>query len=144
MRTVWRIDLPDISGTHMHPSDLRGAIVSLDRSRPYGTWRWGGPDWTARVGSGPAGRLTGITVAVADPSGVAARWGEVLGVPVQGGQQPRLALDGGELRFVACEEGEVEGVVEIAVAVPESVREGREEIEAGAARITLAPMAERG
>jgi hypothetical protein len=144
VRTVWRIDLPDISGTHLHPSDMRGTIVSLDRSLPYGSWRWGGPDWTARVGSGPAGMLTGITVAVADPSGVAARWGEVLGVPVQGGQQPRLALDGGELRFVACEEGEVEGVVEIAVAVPESVREGREEIQAGAARITLAPMAERG
>ncbi|HEY4824875.1 MAG TPA: hypothetical protein VIH49_07475, partial [Solirubrobacteraceae bacterium] len=36
VRVVWRIDLPDISGTHLHPADMRGAIVSLDSSRPYG------------------------------------------------------------------------------------------------------------
>lgn len=136
VRTVWRIDLPDISGTHLHPSDMRGTIVSLDRSLPYGSWRWGGPEWTARVGSGPPGRLTGITVAVTEPEAAAARWGEVLGVPVDAPGEPRLALDGGEVRFTQGEEG----VVEIAVAVPESVRGGREEIEVGAARITLAPL----
>src|SRR5436305_3936382 len=48
IRVVWRVDLPDISGTHLHPADMRGAIVSLDQSRPYGSWRWGGPDWTGR------------------------------------------------------------------------------------------------
>ena len=42
VRVVWQIDLPDISGTHLHPADMRGAIVSLDRSIPYGSWRWGG------------------------------------------------------------------------------------------------------
>jgi hypothetical protein len=141
VRTVWQIDLPDISGTHMHPSDLRGTIVSLDSSRPYGSWRWGGPDWTARIGSGPPGALTGITVAVADPGGTAARWGEVLGAPVEDGEHPRVALDGGEVRFEACEPSGVEGVVEIAVAVPEDVRRGREEIEMGAARVTIAPLA---
>src|SRR5213080_680031 len=35
IRTVWQIDLPDISGTHLHPADTRGAIVSIDGSRPY-------------------------------------------------------------------------------------------------------------
>ena len=144
VRTVWRIDLPDISGTHLHPSDMRGTIVSLDRSLPYGSWRWGGPEWTARVGSGPPGRLTGITVAVTDPEAAAARWGEVLGVAVQPGSEPRVVLDGGEVRFVRCEEGGVEGVVEISVAVPESVRGGREQIEVGAARIVLAPLEESG
>ncbi|HTC60533.1 MAG TPA: hypothetical protein VK691_10510, partial [Solirubrobacteraceae bacterium] len=43
VRVVWQLDLPDISGTHLHPADTRGAIVSLDQSRPYGSWRWGGP-----------------------------------------------------------------------------------------------------
>ncbi len=54
VRVVWQIDLPDISGTHLHPADMRGAIVSLDRSDPYGTWRWGGPQWTGRTGDGRA------------------------------------------------------------------------------------------
>src|SRR5580692_10823647 len=67
VRVVWQIDLPDISGTHLHPADMRGAIVSLDESRPYGTWRWGGPAWTGATGSGAPGRLAGVTIAVADP-----------------------------------------------------------------------------
>src|ERR1700759_2304716 len=29
VRTVWEIDLPDISGTHLHPADIGGAIVSI-------------------------------------------------------------------------------------------------------------------
>jgi hypothetical protein len=80
VRVVWQIELPDISATHLHPADMRGAIVSLDRSNPYGSWRWGGPEWTGRTGSGAAGRLAGVTIAVEDPDAVAARWGEVLGV----------------------------------------------------------------
>ena len=59
MRVAWQIDLPDISATHLHPADMRGAIVSLDRSEPYGTWRWGGPGWTGRIGAGAPGRLAG-------------------------------------------------------------------------------------
>ena len=44
----------DISGTHLHPADTRGAIVSLDRADPPGSWRWGGPDWTEQGRSGRA------------------------------------------------------------------------------------------
>src|SRR4051794_8988447 len=143
VRTVWQLDLPDISGTHMHPADLRGAIVSLDRSEPYGSWRWGGPEWTGQIGSGPPGRLTGITVALGEPRAAAERWGEVLGVAVQGGEEPRLALDGAEVRFVPADGG-VEGIVEIAVALPEELRAGRETIEIGSARIALATLGDGG
>jgi hypothetical protein len=141
VRVVWRIDLPDISGTHMHPADLRGAIVSLDSSRPYGSWRWGGPGWTGRIGEGPKGELTGITVAVAEPDAVAARWAEVLGVEALGRGQPLLRLDGSEVRFRPPGEGEGEGIVEIALAVPAHVRGGREQLEAGSARLTLTDLA---
>jgi len=140
VRTVWRIDLPDISGTHLHPADMRGAIVSLDSSRPYGTWRWGGPEWTGRTGSGPPGELRGITVAVADPAEAASRWGEVLGAAVENGARPRLVLEGAEIGFVAREPGTAEGIVEIALAVPQAVRAGRDAIEIGAARIALTSL----
>ncbi len=116
IRVVWRIDLPDISGTHLHPADMRGAIVSLDRSRPYGTWRWGGPQWTGRTGTGAQGRLAGITIAVSDPSAVAARWAEVLGVPIAEGPAHALGLDDAEVRFIAVEDERQEGLVEIAIA----------------------------
>jgi hypothetical protein len=137
VRVVWRIELPDIAGNHLHPSDMRGAIVSLDRSNPYGTWRWGGPEWTGKTGQGAAGRLAGITVAVRDPEPVSARWAQVLGVPVSGGQSPVLALDGAEVAFVAAQDGAAEGLVEIAVELPPELRGEREAIELGGARVAL-------
>jgi len=139
VRTVWRIDLPDISGTHMHPVDLRGAIVSLDESRPFGTWRWGGPEWTGRRGAGAEGRLRGLTVAVEAPAEVASRWGAVLGLAVQDGAEPRLTTsDGAVVRFVPAAAGNgVEQIVEIALALPAQVRAGRERLEIGGATLAL-------
>ncbi len=128
VRVVWQLDLPDISGTHLHPADMRGAIVSLDQSRPYGSWRWGGPEWTGRKSTGAAGRLVGITVAVSDPETVAARWGEVLGVVPDPGK-PILGLDGSEVRFEAAAEQGGEGIVEIAVEIPHELPGGGDAIE---------------
>ena len=127
VRTVWQVDLPDISGTHLHPADTRGAIVSLDRADPPGSWRWGGPDWTERTGAGAPGGLRGVTIAVGDPAAVAGRWGEILGVAPDG---PRLPLDGG---YVAFEEAAEERLVEIDLEVPGR----RETIEIGGARFQL-------
>jgi Glyoxalase-like domain len=136
VRVVWQIDLPDISGTHLHPADMRGAIVSLDRSRPYGTWRWGGPQWTGSTGAGAPGCLAAITVAVADPVAAAARWGEVLGVPVGGATQaPVLGLDGGEVRFAPAASEQDEGLVEIALALEGELPGGAPTVELGGVRL---------
>jgi Glyoxalase-like domain len=141
VRVVWQIALPDISATHLHPADMRGAIVSLDRSQPYGSWRWGGPQWTARIGEGAPGRLAGVTIAVADPDAVAARWGEVLGVPVSSGQDgPLLSLDGGEVRFARAEHDRAEGLCEIALELPATVRSGQEELVLGGVRLRLGDL----
>ncbi len=140
VRVVWQIDLPDISGTHLHPADIGGAIVSVDRSVPYGTWRWGGPDWTGRTGEGAPVRLLGVTVAVPDPDATAARWGEVLGVAVQDRGRPRLQLDGGEVRFTPLDgggQGGGEGLTEISLALPAQLRAGRESLELGGVRLSL-------
>jgi hypothetical protein len=137
VRVVWQIDLPDISGTHLHPADMRAAIVSLDRSEPYGSWRWGGPQWTARKDRGAPGRLAGITIAVADPVAVAERWAHVLGIPVSGALRPALLLDGGRVDFLAVEDERAEGLVEIALELPSELRRGRDAIELGGVRLRL-------
>ncbi|HWX73773.1 MAG TPA: VOC family protein [Solirubrobacteraceae bacterium] len=137
VRVVWQIDLPDISGTHLHPADTRGAIVSIDASRPYGSWRWGGPDWTARVGDGAPGRLRGVTVAVADPDAVVTRWAEVLGVPVAANGAPVLELEDAKVAFATAERESEEGLKEIVVELPPEVRRAREEVQVGGARLRL-------
>ncbi len=115
IRVAWQLDLPDIATTHLHPADMRGAIVSLDCSRPYGTWRWGGPTWTGQTGTGAPGRLAGVTIAVRDPHTVAARWAHVLDVRLADGASPTLRLDGADVRFRAVEDVREEGLVEIAI-----------------------------
>ena len=138
IRVVWQIDLPDISGTHLHPADMRGAIVSLDRSRPYGSWRWGGPQWTGKLASGASGRLAGITVAVADPDAVAARWAQVLGVPVRDAGEPALALDGAEVLFTTAADAQGEGLIAIAHEPPPARRGERQATEVGG--VSLRPV----
>lgn len=145
VRVAWQIDLPDISGTHLHPADMHGAIVSLDQSRPYGSWRWGGPQWTGTTGTGAPGRLAAITVAVADPGAVAARWGEVLGVPVSDAEGsadgpvdgPVLHLDGSEIRFETAASEPGEGLVEIGLELPHELPGGAGVLQLGGVRLRL-------
>jgi catechol 2,3-dioxygenase-like lactoylglutathione lyase family enzyme len=74
----------------------------------------------------------GVTLAVRDPEAVAARWGEVLGVPARDGY---LALDGGHIEFAA--DPAEPGLTEIAVALPPEVRRGRDEVLIGGVRFRL-------
>jgi Glyoxalase-like domain len=77
VREVFEVSLQDMSEVHLHPADMRAAIVSLSQPRPPEAWRWGGPDWSAR--SAPL-RVTGATITVAQPVSVAARWDSILDV----------------------------------------------------------------
>jgi glyoxalase-like protein len=81
VREVFELELDDISEVHLHPGDMRGAIVSLSTPRPASSWRWGGPDWSERA---VPGLVAGATVAVAEPEIVAGRWAKVAGGTVSG------------------------------------------------------------
>ena len=79
IREVFEVELEDIAEVHLHPADMRGAIVSLSAPKPAGAWRWGGDGWRARA---VPGRITAITIAVADPDAVSERWATVAGGPL--------------------------------------------------------------
>jgi hypothetical protein len=107
IRTVWQADFDDIAGTHLHPRDIGGAIVSLDGADPPESWRWAGPRWT---GGAPHDavtdvRITGLTVKVVDVEGVAARWADVLDV---------TRVDG--VTFDRANDAADEGIVAITIA----------------------------
>jgi hypothetical protein len=125
VRVVWRIDGPDMAGTHLHPKDVPGAIVSLDWARPAGSWRWAGPAWAGKVPEHGPGGILGLTVEVGEPAQAARRWAEVLGAGGDvgaGEQEACVALDEGRqtLRFVptgAGDAGRPPGITEVTVAV---------------------------
>jgi hypothetical protein len=132
IRPVWSIDLDDISATHLHPADMRGAIVSIDQPRPPESWRWGGPGWIGQAGTGAPGALEGITVAVNAPEAAVDRWSKVLGASTTNGE---FNVDGGSVRFE--EAAGHEAIVEFAVSVPPEVRRDRPAVEVGGVRLAL-------
>jgi hypothetical protein len=104
VREVFEVSLPEMAEVHLHPGDMRGAIVSLSQPRPPESWVWGGPDWPER--SATAVSIAGATVAVRDADAVGERWRHVVGgsagVAVVGDSEDRglvevrLAGAGGE------------------------------------------------
>jgi Glyoxalase-like domain len=79
VREVFEVALDDIAEVHLHPADMRGAIVSLSVPVPPDSWRWGGENWSERA---IPGRLSGVAIATADPEAVSERWTTVAGGPL--------------------------------------------------------------
>lgn len=122
IRVVWQVDLDEISGTHLHPGDVPGAIVSLDRADPPASWHWAGPSWR---GGAPADRVVGgvtsLTVQAAHPAQMAARWADVLGLTAASDDVVHLEEASQELRFVALPDGGSaadEGIVGVGLTLP--------------------------
>jgi hypothetical protein len=79
VREVFEVELDDIAEVHLHPGDMRGAIVSLSAPGPAESWRWGGADWGDRAVSG---RVAAVVIAVDDPDAVGERWTAIAGGPL--------------------------------------------------------------
>jgi hypothetical protein len=76
VREVFAVELEDMQEVHLHPADMRGAIVSLSAPRPPESWRWGGPRWRER--SAPL-QVTGARLVLPGAARLSARWEKVLG-----------------------------------------------------------------
>jgi predicted enzyme related to lactoylglutathione lyase len=116
IRVVWTADLADIAGTHLHPKDVPGAIVSLDWADPPDSWRWAGPEWTGQAPPHGYGGISGLTIEVTDPATAAARWASVLGVTVvdaDGAAAIQLEHARQDLRFVRTDPAGGEGITEV-------------------------------
>jgi hypothetical protein len=98
VREVFDVSLPDISEVHLHPGDMRGAIVSLSEPRPPESWLWGGPGWPERAASV---RITGAVVGVRDAAAVRERW---------------RSLIGGAAGVEVVEDPEERGLIEVRIA----------------------------
>jgi hypothetical protein len=108
LRVVWQADLPDISGTHLHPRDVGGAIVSFDTPAVPASWRWGGPRWIDGLPADAHAlpHLAGLVVQVVDVDAAAQAWAGILDA----------SLDEHRIRFEAVDEERDEGIAVVEVA----------------------------
>lgn len=127
VRVAWSIDLDDIRGTHLHPRDLGGALLSVDAAVPPQSWRWAGPRWQSEVDTGTARELVAVDMACAEPEAVARRWAALLGRSAAAGAHEtwQIGLDRGTLRFLPGARG-ADGVIAVDVAAGEHARPGSE------------------
>jgi hypothetical protein len=119
IRVVWQVDLPDMRGTHLHPADVGGAILSLDWANPPSSWRWAGPAWESTVRRDRVTAITAVEIQAADPIALAERWGDVLARPVEERgrlDRPVITLDSGEIRFSPLTGSQGEGISRVEFA----------------------------
>jgi hypothetical protein len=119
VRVVWTADLPDMAGTHLHPKDVPGAIVSLDWADPEQSWRWAGPAWTQQAPEHAPGGISGLTIEVGDPPAAAQRWADVLGIAARtngNAAMAELPESGQLLRFVPARAGRGEGITAVTIS----------------------------
>jgi len=121
VRVVDQFDGDGVAFTHLHPRDVGAAILSIDHMEPRERWQWGGPDWQKNVRTEVSTAIVGAELQGDDPGALAVRWAEVLGLSAEpDGEGWRIALDGGELRFVQARDGRGEGLACFDVAVRDS------------------------
>ena len=118
VRVVWRSDLPTIAGTHLHPRDVGGAILSLDQAEPAASWAWAGPSWEDHIRQDIVTGIAGVVVGAEDPPKMAKRWAEVIDVPL-GADGTSAELSWGAIRFEpAGPRGEGVDALELSAANP--------------------------
>jgi catechol 2,3-dioxygenase-like lactoylglutathione lyase family enzyme len=121
VRIVWEGKQKGAATLHLHPRDVGGAIVSFDTMDVPGAWEWAGPNWRQHVRTEVTRAIVGAELESPDPEKLAARWSEVLGTATtrDAAGQPRIAVEGGTLRFIR---GPSDGVIGVLVDVADRAR----------------------
>lgn len=125
VRVVYVAHGEGITGLHIHPKDMPGAIVSIDETEVVAAWPWAGSSWSTQTPSTIASDLVGAVIQVEDPVGVAKIWANVLGCPVTGtAEEPKVEVDDGYIKFVSIRDGRGPGLSAIDVLARDSSRVG--------------------
>lgn len=125
VRVVHEIDRPAYIGTHFHPQDTGGVLLSVDSVEPgadyldpFCSWEPGGPDWKDAVRTDVSSDLLAAEIQSEDPAALAARWSEILALPAHASEVgQRIDLEQGHLRFVGIADGRPAGLGAIDVKV---------------------------
>jgi hypothetical protein len=100
----------------LHPRDTRGSFLEIDEQvggeDPDGPWSPAGPNWKTAVRTDVVRAIAAAEIQSPEPDVVAARWSEILELPVERDPKgrPALHLQNASLRFVKDADGRGEGL----------------------------------
>ena len=120
VRIATEMDYGEFRGVQLHPRDVGGAILSVDRNdlhldepnRPDQPWHPAGKEWPNMEPSKLISGFRAAELQSADPLKLAERWAEVLDrtLSVDAHANPCIHLDDATLRFVEARDGRGEGL----------------------------------
>jgi hypothetical protein len=123
IRIVYEARGEGITGLHLHPGDVGGAIVSIDQADPPESWGWAGQDWAYHSASSVVSDLVAVEIQADDPAAMAARWSTALDRPV--GDDGAIALDDAAIRFVEATDGRGDGLAAADLVAVDRARAGQ-------------------
>lgn len=88
-------EAPGYQGLQLHPADTGGALLEINHSPagedPQGAYWPAGPHWQQAPDSLGACGISGVTLYAAEPGQLAARWAQILNLPLAGDGGIRLS-----------------------------------------------------
>jgi hypothetical protein len=115
LRKVLEFDEREYACLQLHPRDTGGSFLEVDHQAnsvpPGGDWWPAGRRWKDAVRTERVSAIAAAEIQAPDPEKLAARWGEILELPVTlRSGVPTLALANAALRFVPDADGRGEGL----------------------------------
>ena len=111
-----------IHGLHLHPKDVGGAIVSIDRADPPESWAWAGQDWAYHSRKKVVTDLVAVEIQADDPAAMAERWSLALGQPLVDATMIRLS--DATIRFAQATDGRGDGLAAVDLVAADRGRVG--------------------
>jgi hypothetical protein len=120
-------DEPEYRLMQLHPRDTGGSFLEIDMQvggdDMSTAWQPAGREWQRAVRTEVVRAIAAAEIQSPDPEGLAARWSEILEVPVKrDGAHPFLSFDNGVVRFVMAADGRGEGLGGLDLAVADRPR----------------------
>lgn len=95
---------------HLHPRQVGGAILSLDKMIPDEAWLWAGTSWKKDINKSLVNCLSGVILQSTDPEILCSKWEKALGKERAIGDELTIPLKESNISFIQNDDGRGEGI----------------------------------
>ena len=114
IRIIWNGDRQEegihARTIHLHPKQVGGAILSLDKMIPENEWLWAGTKWQEHINNSLVDRLSGVILQSSDPDKLCSQWELALGKERDSGAMLNISLDQSNISFIKDSNSKEDGI----------------------------------
>jgi hypothetical protein len=128
IRKALEHDEPEFRIMQLHPRDTGGCLLEIDEQvggeALDGPWLPAGRNWRSAVRTEVVRGIAAAEIQTPDPADLAARWGQIVELPVKADTEgrPSLHFDNADVRFVQERDGRGEGLGGVDLVVADRAR----------------------